>query len=250
MINRSIIKNAEMATNAWIKLDKKDRDKLKKYFHLRPTQSGITIVSTLSFLPMRGLNPNGANKISDALNFLKQKNNYRKITQVSTENAKMFLTDKDNEFYFKSRSGKSILEEDVQATMINYMGDDSNLKNKLRLRNKIKFVSSELIFQQGKQRVDIVGYDKKDIYFFELKKDRTSKMNQLTDYINYYNNHIDVLRELLSNYPINPVKRFNQIKGCMIMQYCEDKKTRTDYKKEAKNFGIKLLFYNSALSYQ
>ena len=248
MPNKRIIENAKKATELWEKLKKEDQNKLEKYFHLRPTQSGITIVSTLSFLPMRGLVVT-SNRLSAALNFLTK--NYQRITKTDEDDAKKFLINKNNAFFFKSRSGTSILEEDVQSTMINTMSDDSNLSTKLNRSSKIKFVASELRFQQGKHKVDIIGYDKEDLYLFELKRARTSKMEQLTNYLEYYNNkHLGFLRDLLKNYPINPVKDFNQIKGCMIMQYCEDKKTRDDLKNKAKSLKINLLFFNSSLSYK
>ncbi len=247
MINRNIIENAKKATAAWERLDKKDLDNLKKYFHLRPTQSGITVISTFSFLPMRGL-ALSSNNLSDALDYLK--NNYKIITQVDEKKAKEFLTDTKKKFCFKSRSGSSVLEENIQATMINTMSKDSNLSQILNRSNPIQFIASELRFQQGKYRVDIVGYDKDDLYLFELKKNRTTKVAQLNSYVDYYTQHRDFLKQLLQDYPINSVKTFNNIHGCMVMKYCEDKKQRDKLKSEASANNLKLLFYNTSINYQ
>jgi len=246
VINRNIIENAKKATDAWGRLDKKDQGNLKKYFHLRPTQSGISVISTLSFLPMRGLVV-PPNKLSVSLDYLKD--NYKTITQVDEKKARDFLTDINKKFWFKSRSGISILEENIQSIMINTMSEDSNLSLSLNLSNPIQFIASELRFQQGQYRVDIVGYDKDDLYLFELKRNRTTKVIQLNNYVNYYIKYRTFLEDLLQNYPINPVRKFNNIYGCMVMKYCEEKNQRDKLKNEASANKLKLLFYNSSIRY-
>jgi len=245
-MKRTIIDNARTASEAWAKLSKTDQNKLKKYFHLRPTQSGITIVSTMSFLPMRGLSVKPG-QIDEALNFLI--NNFKSYTQVDQDKAKKILINQGSKFYFKSRSGASVLEENIQALMINTMSEDKNLPRALGLRNNIQFVASELRFEMKAQRIDIVGYDSEDLYIFELKKTRTSKIGQLHSYIDYYNdpNIREFLNELLKNYPIYPVKGFNNIFGCMVMEYCENTNHRKKLIAQAKPH--KVLFYEPSIHY-
>lgn len=245
-MKRTIINNARTASEAWAKLSKAHQDKLKKYFHLRPTQSGITIVSTMSFLPMRGLTAKPV-QIDEALNFLIK--NFNKYTQVDQDKAKDFLVNEECQFYFKSRSGASVLEENIQALMINTMSEDKNLSRALDLTNNIQFIASELRFEMKAQRIDIVGYDSDDLYIFELKKARTSKISQLQSYIAYYNDPIirEFLSELLENYPIYPVKAFNNIIGCMVMGYCENANARKKLIDQAKPH--KVLFYEPSIKY-
>jgi hypothetical protein len=245
-MKRTIIDNARTASEAWAKLSKADQKKLKRYFHLRPTQSGITIVSTMSFLPMRGLTVKPG-QIDEALNFLIK--NFNKYTQVDQDKAKEILINQGSKFYFKSRSGVSVLEENIQALMINTMSEDKNLSRALNLRNNIQFIASELRFEMKAQRIDIVGYDSEDLYIFELKKARTSKISQLQSYIDYYNDPKirEFLTEVLKNYPIYPVKGFNNIFGCMVMEYCENASARKKLIAQAKPH--KVLFYEPSIKY-
>ena len=39
-----IINNAEEASKVWNSLEEEEKNKIQKYFHLRPTNGGVTIV--------------------------------------------------------------------------------------------------------------------------------------------------------------------------------------------------------------
>ncbi|MCF7870365.1 MAG: hypothetical protein K9M01_04540 [Candidatus Omnitrophica bacterium] len=250
--NKKIIEYAKMAASTWEEFVKDDdNEKIKNYFHLRPTNSGITIVSTLPDYEMRGIT--GIKTKKDLFSILNNINNeYAKITSLNPERKREVM----EKLQFKSRSKekpKNILEEKIQATMINTMSKDRNLPAKLGSQNKyIHFIASELILEKGPNRVDIVGYDEKDIYLFELKKARTKKIDQVANYVNYYKQQpqIEVLKKLLANYPINPVKKFDNIKGIMVMEDADNSEGRSDWKKPAKEQGIKILFYSSSLKYR
>lgn len=51
-----IIENAEIARVAWDEFIKDESNKrILRFFHLRPTNSGVTIVTTLDGYEMRGI---------------------------------------------------------------------------------------------------------------------------------------------------------------------------------------------------
>jgi len=176
--------------------------------------------------------------------------NYEVLTSLNEKKKNEVM--KNLDFPQRGKIKHRKLEEKIQATMINTMGKDRNLKGKLKSSNNIHFVASELIFEKSKNRVDIVGYDNKDIYLFELKKGRTKKVEQVADYVKYYSekNKKDILRKILEHYPINPVKEFNKIKGVMVMEYAENSVGLTAWQKLAKQNQIHILFYKSALMYE
>ena len=181
----NIINFAKMAKEVWDAMAPEKQKVLKKYFHLRPTNSGITIVSTLPFAPMRGCT--GIKTKTKLQNKLKDIFNKLPILVGMDEKMAMEAI-KDPELGFKLREEGYTKEESIQAIMINTMSNDTNLKEVLGAHDKIRFVASELIISREDDggRIDIVGYDGKDIYFFELKKERTTKVNQLSKYIEYY----------------------------------------------------------------
>ena len=136
--------------------------------------------------------------------------------------------------------------------MIRKMSNDDDLMKKLKAKNNIKFIASELIFEQGNYRVDIVGYDGIDLYLFELKKGRTTKVDQVKKYVDYYSepDKRKTLEDLLSNYPISPVKSFDKIKGVMIMQYAENSYYSKKWCEFEKKNTIKILFFEKYLAYK
>jgi hypothetical protein len=243
-----IIRYAKMAAELWNNLPQENKVSLRRHFHLRPTNSGITIVSTLPFFPMRGLkNIKNENKLSNKLNEIHD--NIKKICSIDGKTAINIL----EKVGFKNRENtkdKSI-EEDIQALMIRSMSKDENLRIKLKANNKIQFIASELIFEKGKNRVDIVGFDGIDLFLFELKKGRTTKVDQVKRYVDYYSEskNLAILQELLKNYPINPVEKFQTIKGVMVMQYAENS-DKNMWNKLAADNSINILFFEKSLSYR
>jgi hypothetical protein len=243
----NIIKNAEIASQAWDNLSYPNKDKIKRYFHLRPTNSGITLISTLPFAPMRGVNiqEKEINKI-----LARACDNLYKLTADNKENA---LNSLKTILGMKVRTAvKEPLEEEAQAIMINSMGNDENLKNALNAPNKIRFIASELIFKKGNNRVDIIGFDGNDLYFFELKKDRTTKVKQVKDYLDYYQRpeNESILRELLQKYPVNRVSSYQNIKGVMVMRHAEGSIDQSKWTSLAREYSISILFYKKALAFE
>ena len=247
-----ILDYAKKSTDIWNSLPQEMKNSLNMYFHLRPTNSGITIVSTIPLFPMRGIT--GIKSKSDLLKKLNDIcDNINKIYSVDEKDVTGIL----KEIGFKKRGDdlkedkkEGDIEEDIQALMIRSMSKDENLRIKLEAKNKIQFVASELIFEQGKNRVDVVGFDGVDLYFFELKKGRTTLVGQVKQYVDYYSEltNLSRLRELLKVYPINPVDRFEKIKGIMVMQYAEN--STVNWSKLAKDHAIDILFFEKSLSYR
>lgn len=241
------IENAIMAARVWNEFDGTMKDRLKKYFHLRPTSSGVTIVSTLPVAPMRGLN--NIKTEDDLRRKLKTiDDDFQQITAKKDEKAEVAL----KELGFKKRDGNKCvpLEEYYQAIMINMMNKEDGHKI-FGNATPIKFVASEFIFEKGSHKIDIVGHDKKDLYFFELKKERTFKVEQVSDYVKYYSEKKSILDDLLSNYPINPIKfKYEKIKGVMVMRHAENSFDRKEWRQLEKKHDIKILFYKPSLEFE
>ncbi len=248
-----IIKNAEIAKLVWEKFVKvEDNKRIKKYFHLRPTNSGVTIVSTLSGYEMRGILKNSVDSLKNALERISDKYDVlvsiddTKREKIMEEDLKFKRSDRRN-----NQTGVS-LEEVVQATMINTMSDDHNLSKVLNA-DKIEFIASEVIFEKGKHRVDIVGFDRNSnvLYLFELKKGRTFKVEQVADYINYYAGKRErgILEKLLRTYPIHSVDKFERMQGVMVMKYAENSFHQFKWKDCKEKNKIEILFYKQSLSY-
>lgn len=247
----NIIKYARIATQAWENFIREDNSmrRIHKYFHLRPTNSGVTVITTLSGYEMRGVT--GIKKEEELLNLLKEiEENYEILTSLDESRRSMIM--KSLKFPIRGKANNVKLEEKIQATMINTMSSDNNLKDTLGAKNCIEFVASELIFTQGKHRVDIVGYDDQDVYFFELKKERTKAVDQVKKYIEYYseNDNSAILKELLKNFPIKPVESFKRLIGVMVMEHAENSAGLGVWRELAKRDGTRILFYKPSLAYE
>ena len=78
-----IIDYSLVANRAWTKYgdDVKGGQRIAKYFHLRPTNSGVTLISTLSNYEMRGIK--GLKKEDEIIDILKKINDkYEVLTSV------------------------------------------------------------------------------------------------------------------------------------------------------------------------
>jgi len=246
--NLKILDYAQMATNIWKTMPQEKQYSISRYFHLRPTNSGITIISTIPLFSMRGIT---SIKDEDTLNKILKKI-YKNISKISAVD-KTTVVETLKEIGFKQRKSaeKGDIEEDVQALMIQNMSNDENLRIKLDAKNKIQFIASELIFEKGRNRVDIVGFDGVDLFLFELKKDRTTKVDQVKRYVDYYSEpkKLEILKQLLKIYPINPVEEFKKVKGIMVMQYAENSDPE-QWRKLALKHSIDILFFEKSLSYK
>lgn len=244
MLGKKHIENARWASDVWNGIEKSKRDVLTKYFHLRPTSSGVTIISTLQTAPMRGISCNKPLELKKKLDDIFRK--YPKITSDDDMKARAAL----KELNFKERStGHNKLEEDVQAVFINSMGSSGTLSKLLGSVGPIEFVASELIFEKGPYRIDVVGRDRKDLYFFELKKDRTLKVKQVADYREYYSSRSDILNKLLSVYPINSVDGYGKIRIVMVMRHAENSTYSPQWQKLEEQHDLDIIFFMPSIDF-
>jgi hypothetical protein len=234
-----IIENAQLATQVWNKIEHKEKDKFTRYFHIRPTNESFTLVSVNSYLPMRGIHLQTPKDLESSIILLL--NNLKKITSVNAGAAKKYLL---NLGFAEKSKAKNPQEDEIQAKIIRTMNDNDNLCRIIGV-DRIQFVASELVLEQKKTRIDIVGIAKNKLILFELKRGRTNKTEQLYNYINYYNENIIKLKELLSAYPINNVPSFNYIEGIMVMNFAENSPRETWQISENKH-NIKIIFFEDS----
>jgi hypothetical protein len=95
-----------------------------------------------------------------------------------------------------------------------------------------------------------VGFDGKDLYLFELKKGRTTKVDQVAKYVRTYSEDLERTRTIMSHYPINPVKEFSDIKGVMVMQYSNNSFRTPKWKILAEEHQVQIIFFEKYLSFK
>ena len=241
MSKGKLIENAKITKKIWENLkDNEIKAKFKKNFHVRPTDNGITLVSTHSSKPMNG-NQNVKIKSRKA-NFYFDEDFIKKCANLK-------FNEKDWKDIGINGKNKKI-ELYLQAWLINvinncenkYDKEISEFKKALDLENKnIYFIGSELILQEddtkGGQKPDIVIHDGNGtVYFLELKtskgylrEDGKTPYEQVQEYINTYGND-EQYKELLLNYPmVENLKKVEEYRGVVIKG---DKNTDKIYKDE------------------
>lgn len=204
-------------------------------FHFRPTSSGITIVSTLSYAPMRGIKVSLEKLESVVLNILDR---LSVLQTADEESGQAELLDMG----FKHRALMKSREENIQAMFINgmiaktpeYLG--------------IEFVASELTLEE-KNRFDVIGVKDNTLYLFEMKLKRSfGAAKQVLGYVEFVNDNIEKFKEVLCNYPNFDVKDFTHIKAVTVMEYSErmSKKLISD----ATEIGVDSWFFNENMTFE
>ena len=217
------------------RLDANYNSDFNKYFHLRPTSSGVTVVSILPYAPMRGV----VCTIDNLDNLLeKLHKGIKRLTGRSTADAEKFL----ESVGFKKRDKEgAALEEHTQASFIRGMIlGQSNYEG-------VEFVASELALCREK-RFDIVGIKGETLYIFELKKGRTfSAISQANEYAELVKDNKTFFDAVLETYPNRPVPRFSKVKVIIVMEYSANAtpKLRAD----TKAAGIEIWYYEPALHF-
>lgn len=231
-----ILRNAHAAKDTYdnIKLDANFR----KYFHLRPTSSGITIVSTFSFAPMRGIDVQ-ARELHDTLVRLNSRLKFLVSDNKSTDEKTEVLI---KEFGFKKRDkDETVLEEYAQALFI------KGMLQKQSEYEGARFVASEFTLEK-RNRFDVVGIKDNTLYIFELKKGRThSAIDQASNYAKLVMANKDVFMSVLATYPNNTVASFDKIKVIAVMEHSENA-TKTLREKAAAN-GVDIWYYEPSLHF-
>jgi hypothetical protein len=227
-----IAANAKAAQETWGSFV--HNKKMCECFHLRPTASGITVISTLPYAPMRGIPLNAVN-LKSMLDEISA--NINVLLGVDDEKSLKLL----DKWGFKRRKPGSFLEENAQAFFIQGM----ILKQKIY--EGIEFVASELVLAGSSNRFDIVGYKDGTLYIFEMKKDReTAGLIQTAGYAKLANENKSHYLEVLKNYPHCPVADFNEVIPVAVMKYAANAVTQLENK--AKEAGVGLWFYERSIA--
>ena len=220
-----IVENSQEAKKQWEEFQEqcKDVDEFKKKFHLRPTKRGITIVSTLQEKPMRGKKV-GRTVVKKWINELYD------LTMSNKSQVEKLQVLTQLGFQEKTEGSSVKKEESYQAEMIAKMSCNQTLKDFLEV-DELIFIASEFIIHDksdtsNRERIDIIGYDRRDkLIFFELKMpDSNDKpIEQLKKYIDKYGGEkLEEMLKILKEYPINSVDSKDiVIEGCAVYGYGE-----------------------------
>ena len=216
---KDVLNNAKIAKEGLEEYSsKKDNletlTKFKKFFHIRPTTSGYTIVSTHKEKPMNGIFVTSSKakvgakektklKLQEAISLISQKINGENIDWSKMKFKQTHRVDDEYRF---------------QAYFINEIINNEQFKNILGVK-ELYFIGSEVILHEGvkgkRLKPDVVAHDGKGkIFLFELKRSgsKDDPIEQVNDYIKHYGKNKDY-KELLLNYPMTEVKEIKEYIG-------------------------------------
>ena len=241
-----MIQNAQNVSVVLERLDGelKNQSLLWKYFHLRPTSKGVTIVSHHPLAPMRGIKRT-ASTLKDTLLGL-------------DEHLSALADDADGEkvyhvldhFKFKRRGNPNKLEENIQAAFI--FGMISHGPE----YEGIQFLASELIIldkNASKQnRFDVVGYKDHILYIFELKRGYDTEIyQQINRYRTHFESHCQEFKRLLAAYPrtacLEAVEKIEAVKYIAVMD--EARLSSCDWTEKTKTAGADLWLFRPGLTF-
>jgi hypothetical protein len=182
--------------------------KFRSSFHLRPVTDSITIVSTLSIAPMRGVSVNTKdlkNRLARLMDVLSEKDDDQKLEILAN-------------LKFEHRASESMREENFQAFLIQDMV--SNPKH----YEGMLFVTSELDLPKygdsndKKKRADVIGYKDGVLYDIELKNARlTSTVTQARGYVDYLKENLNEFSKRLSAFPNCKIGEVRDVKGIAVL---------------------------------
>ena len=193
MSKEILLKNAERASET-LKRYKKFPEGVR-YFHLRPTAGGLTLVTTHKDRAMRGIARIAPPRCIEMLDMAKNS-----VNDVSDDWLGIhYETKQGNKRMFSERQKQSLeakkeKEFAIQAWLINeIVNGNPELFKKFNV-HKLHFIGSEIIWQektvQGGQRIDIVAHDGNGkVLFLELKDESNTKDDggkQVSEYLRSY----------------------------------------------------------------
>jgi hypothetical protein len=201
------------------------------FFHIRPTSSGITFVTTHKDRAMRGIAKISAARTGEMLTLAS-----RSIKGAAVDFSRVKYVRKTGRTeIFEERTQASLSKKRekefaIQAFVINaIVSGEKSLPDKFGV-DRLFFMGSELILQDGTvnsgQRIDIVAHDGNGkILFIELKDESTKDdpCDQMRKYLKKYGND-EQFKELLLNYPSIPgiSKVDRPFEGWVIVGDCND----------------------------
>lgn len=216
---KDVLNNAKIAKEGWEEYNSKKENletvtKFKKFFHIRPTTSGYTIISTHRDKPMNGIFVNSSKAKVGAKEKTKLK--LQEAISIISQNIKGENIDW-NEMKFK-QTGRVDDEYRFQAYFINEIIGNEQFKNILGVK-ELYFIGSEVILHEGvkgkRRKPDVLAHDGNGkVFFFELKRSgsKDNSIEQVNDYIKYYEND-ENYKELLLNYPMTEIKEIKEYIG-------------------------------------
>lgn len=213
---KDVLNNAKIAKEMWEEYSSKKENlenakKFKKFFHIRPTTKGYTIVSTHKEKPMNGLKieSSTAKVGAEERTKLKLQETINTILQrINGENINW------NKMKFK-QTGRVDDEYRFQAYFINEIISNEDFKKIIGVK-ELYFIGSEVILHEGnkgkRMKPDIVARDGNGkVFFFELKRtgSNDNPIEQVDKYIKHYEKDKQY-EELILNYPMT--KKVKEIK--------------------------------------
>jgi len=252
-----IAQNAKTAREIWEPFA--HNKKLCECFHLRPTKSGITLVSTLPYAPMRGISLSAAavtpllNEITKKINVLLGLDTKKALALLESWNFKLReidvyfgLDEEDAVAFLENRNFEiletvSFMEENAQALFI------KGMILKQEMYEGIHFVASELELAGKSSRFDIVGYKDNTLYIFEMKKGRkVAGLAQTAGYAKLINENKHHFLSVLTHYPHCSIDNFNKIIPVAVMGYAANAVSQLTAK--AKEAEVALWFYERSIT--
>ena len=222
-----LIDNSKTIKKIWKNfVDENPHQQFGKWFHLRPTSKGVTIVTTHDSRPMRGIHvaKTKLNNVLIAINNVLMKQNFE-IENAPWEALESVLAaEKIKERFI---AGFRNREFPLQARMISEMSDNSMIKEALGI-NYLHFAASEVILQEGVteggQKIDIVAHDGTGkVFFLELKSQdnkKDSPFEQVAIYVRDYgkigSKKNKDFEELMKNYPY-PIDSIKEYVGYVVI---------------------------------
>ena len=232
MSKKELMANAIKASAA---IKDKYRDGLP-FFHLRPTSSGITLVTTheSDAMCMRGIARISPTRSVEMLNMSAEA--VKNDGSVDWSNI-VYKTKQGNSRRFPERKQQSInskreKEFAIQAWLINKIVSGNDALSKTLGVSELYFLGSEIIWQESTikngQRLDIVAHDDKGKVLFLELKDISNKADnpekQVKDYLETYSKD-KYFKEFLLAYPsISAIgsKKIESFEGWVVIGDCND----------------------------
>ena len=199
-----VIENAKDAKRIWDeKIDEKTKAKFRKYFHLRPTTGGITIISTHKEKYMNGIEVSKCNLEQGIVKCAEALCNEEKLNEVNIKlkngNTRTFPTTKrpNKEYTMQAKFINEIVKQNIE------------LKKFFDVVN-LHLIGSEIILPGKKDKIDILAYgntneNKYKLFFIEVKEAKGDKkekaFEQVRRYMKTYIEDKDFIT-LINNYPM------------------------------------------------
>ena len=204
-----VIKNAKFAKELWNKeIDTEKKENFKRFFHIRPTTSGFTIVSTHAEKPMNGIQGISCSNLKQGIDRISDS-----ITNKSVKWENSYIMKKTNNKDSFKTTYRSDEEYKLQAKFINMiLEENKELKDIFEVK-ELYFIGSEVILPGEEDKIDVLAYGKtvsgcQKLFFIEIKKagnvyrDRKEKaFEQVKRYIEVYSKD-QYFVDLIKNYPM------------------------------------------------